>query len=243
MPKLNQIIAIEATAKKKSETLTESHQLLQKPGPISGIARSYQPRDEDGERLPPESTRVQVRVEDELERVATALTEWFDVTATKEFANCNARASVVVGAQMILTDVPVTYLLFLEKRLVDLHTYVGKLPTLDPAETWKYDPGQSCYATEPVETVRTKKVPRNHEASPATKEHPAQVQVYMEDVAQGNWRTIKFSGAVPMDRVRTLLERVEALQQAVKMAREEANNIEVSTAKAGKLVFDYLFAK
>ena len=42
----------------------------------------------------------------------------------------------------------------------------------------------------------------------ATQQHPAQVQVYMEDVPEGDWTTVKFSGALPASRVRTLLERV-----------------------------------
>ena len=38
-----------------------------------------------------------------------------------------------------------------------------------------------------------------------------------------------------------LLERVEKLQHAVKFAREEANNTEVSDQRVGAAVFDYLF--
>ena len=38
-----------------------------------------------------------------------------------------------------------------------------------------------------------------------------------------------------------LLERVEKLQQAVKFAREEANNTEVTDQKVGAAIFGYLF--
>ena len=58
----------------------------------------------------------------------------------------------------------------------------------------------------------------------------------------GYWRTVKFSGALPTRRVHELLERVEKLQQAVKFAREEANNLEVDDQKIGETVFRYLFA-
>jgi hypothetical protein len=60
-------------------------------------------------------------------------------------------------------------------------------------------------------------------------------------VVVGHWRTIKFSGALPAKRVNELLERVERLQQAVKFAREEANDIEVEDEKVGAKVFQYLF--
>src|SRR5205085_5692244 len=113
-----------------------------------------------------------------------------------------------------------------------------KLPTLDASETWAFDASADCFATEPVQTVRTKKIPRNHVKAEATDKHPAQVEVYYEDVTVGYWRTIKFSGALPTKRVNELLERVEKLQQAVKFAREEANSLEVEEQKAGKAVFD-----
>ena len=92
-----------------------------------------------------------------------------------------------------------------------------------------------------MQTVRTKKIPRNHVKAEATEHHPAQVEVYYEDVAVGYWRTVKFSGALPARRVNELLERVERLQQAVKFAREEANNLEVEDQKVGEKVFQYLF--
>ena len=83
----------------------------------------------------------------------------------------------------LLRDVPVSYLLFLEKQLVDLHTFVKKLPVLDAAESWTIDPSADCWRTEAVRTMRTKKVPRNHVKAEATEKHPAQVEVYYEDVA------------------------------------------------------------
>jgi hypothetical protein len=89
--------------------------------------------------------------------------------------------------------------------------------------------------------VRSKKIPRNHVVSEATKEHAAQVQVFTEDVPAGDWTTVKFSGALPATRVRQLLDRVEEVQRAVKYAREEANATEVSDRKAGDAVFGYLF--
>ena len=242
MARLNQIIAVEKGVKSRSfQELTEAHHALQKPALLSGISRVYQPRDEEGETLPPESTRVQVRAEDIVKDTAAILSRLFDVTATKDWANCVARADVVVDGQTLLKDVPATYLLFLEKQLVDLHTFVKKLPTLDPAETWQRDESQDCWATPPVQTVRTKKVPRNHVKAEATDKHPAQVEVYYEDVQVGTWRTTKFSGSLPARRVNELLNRVERLQEAVKFAREEANNVEAQDQRVGDRVFAYLF--
>jgi hypothetical protein len=243
MARLNQIIAVEKGVKSRSfQDLTEAHHSLQKPTLLTGISRTYRPKDEEGEQLPPESTRVQVKSEDVIRQTVDVMTKLFDVTATKDWANCTAKADVIVDGQVLLKDVPATYLLFLEKQLVDLHTFVKKLPILDASESWSYDQSADAWATEPVQTVRTKKIPRNHVKAEATEKHPAQVEVYYEDVTVGYWRTIKFSGALPARRVNDLLERVEKLQQAVKFAREEANNAEAEDVKIGAKVFQYLFS-
>jgi hypothetical protein len=243
MTKLNQIIAVEKGIKSRSfQELTDAHQSVQKPSLLSGIARTYQPKDEEGEQLPPESTRVQLRSDEVLRDIAVSLTRLFDVTASKDATNCVARADVKLDGEVLLGDVPVTYLLFLEKQLTDLHTFVKKLPVLDSAEAWSFNDSADCYSTEPVRTIRTRKVPRNHVKAEATEKHPAQVEVYYEDVAVGYWTTVKFSGALPAKRVSELLGRVEKLQHAVKFAREEANNAAVVDRKVGDKVFGYLFA-
>ena len=241
--KLNQIIAVEKGVKSKSYAdLTQAHHDVQKQALLSGISRTYQPKDEEGEQLPPESTRVQLSAERILTTTAANLTRLFDVTATKDWANCEARADVVVDGQTVIAGAPVSYLLFLEKQLADLNTFVKKLPVLDAAETWAHDPSTDTWRSEPVRTVRTKKVPRNHVVAEATDKHPAQVQVYMEDVPVGQWTTTKFSGAVPAARVHELEARVEKLAHAVKFAREEANGHEVTDQHVGEAVFGFLFA-
>lgn len=243
MTKLNQIIAVEKSVKAKAQSaLGLAGKELSKQTLLSGISRTYQPKDEEGEQLPPESTKVQARAEETLRTIASSLTRLFDVTAAKDETNNLARADVTIDDEVLLSDVPVTYLLFLEKQLSELHGFIKTLPVLDAAESWSFNDPTDSFATEPVRTIRTKKVPRNHVKAEATEKHPAQVEVYYEDVAIGYWTTVKFSGAVPAKRVSQLLERVEKLQHAVKFAREEANSTEVVDKKVGDKVFGYLFA-
>ncbi len=243
MTKLNQIIAVEKGVKSgATRRITDLHRDVQKDALLSGISRTYQPRDEEGDHLPAESTRVQIKAEDVLTEAAQVMTRLFDVTLTKDHANTLARADVVVDGHPLLRDAPVTYLLFLEKQLTDLHTFVAKLPVLDPSEDWSFDEARECWVTSPAKTVRSRKVPRNHVMAEATPQHPAQVQMYMEDIAAGDWTTVKFSGALPAARVRTLLGRVTVLQQAVKYAREEANTTEITDREAGEKIFGYLLA-
>lgn len=242
MPRLNQVVAIEKGVKNTSyKNFTEIHKKLQKSALLSGLSRTYRPKDDEGDMLPPESTRVQVRADASIREAAKTLTDLFDITATKDWGNCEARADVMVDGEVILEQVPVTYLLFLEKQLVDLKTFVEKLPTLDPSEHWEYDPAADCWAATPTETTRNKKIPRNHVLSEATEHHPAQVQVYHEDVVVGYWKAKKYSGALPQARVSELMSRIEKMQTAVKYAREEANSSEVQRQKIGDKFFGYLF--
>lgn len=241
---LHQVIAVEKSTKPRVETeVTKAFQRVLQAPLLSGIERTYRPKDEDGDRLPPESTKVQVRAEDVLVEIATSLTQLFDLTLTKDSGNQEAKGTIVVDGHTLLEDVPVTTLLFLEKKLVDLTTIINKLPVLDPAEEWLWDEATASYRTPPADVSRSKKVPRNHVLAQATDKHPAQVQMYMEDVQVGFWTTTKFSGALPQARINQLKARVVRLANAVKVAREQANSVDVSTRRMGDKIFGYLFVQ
>lgn len=242
MTLLHQILALEPGVRNRSDKkLTELHRKLAKDQLLSGLTRNYSPRDAEGEHLPGESTKVQVKADEALTVAAAAFTEMLDVVATKDFGNLEAKADVVVDGETLVEQAPATYLLWLERKLVDLHTFVGNLPTLDLNETWTYDGNVGAFRTDTLKSTRTKKVPRNHVKAEATERHPAQVEVYYEDVIVGDWSTVKFSGALPADRVRELLSRVEKVQDAVKSARQAANTVEVEQVKVGSTLFDYVF--
>lgn len=242
--KLNQWLAVSKGVQARAkDSITAAYHVLQKPVPLSGISRTYQPKNEDGDTFPEEHTLVQVTAEGLLADVTASLSELFDVTATREWANCEATADVVVDGVTLLAGVPVTFLLFLEKQLVDIRTFVAKMPILDPAETWTHDPATGSWVTEPAETNRTQKVPFNHVKAVATKEHPAQVEVLYTDIVVGTWTKRSFSGAMAAARVQELTERVDKLAAAVKFAREEANMLEVEKRTAvGAAVFGYVNA-
>src|SRR6266540_1537121 len=159
---LNQIVALEKGVKSRAYAdFTAAHHQLQKTPLLSGISRTYKPKDDEGEQLPPESTRVQLRAAEVVKDVERALTRLFDVTLTKAVA---------------------------------------------------------------------------------TEKHPAQVEMYFEDVLVGYWTTVKFSGALPQARVSELKARVVKLAEAVKVAREAANSTQVTDQKIGDKIFGYLFA-
>jgi hypothetical protein len=243
MTRLSQIVAIEKGVKSQTTRVeTDLYHALDKKPLFSGLARTYTPKDEeDGDRLPPEQVSVQLKSEDVVNGLTSAVTRLIDVTATKDAANTRANADVVVDGTVIAASVPVTTLMFLEKELEKLSAFVGRLPQLDPTQDWTYDPNRGVFSAAPMETVRTKKIPRNHVLYEATKEHPAQVQVYNEDVIVGTWKKQEYSGALPADRIVAISSRLEKLRTAVKFAREEANTIEVTDVHYGANILGFLF--
>lgn len=242
--KLNQILAVEKGVKKNSyKLLTELDKNSQKPALYEGRARTYKPLDDEGEIYPPEHQKVQLRSHDVLREIRVALAEYFDVVFTKDVSNLEARSDLKVEGRTLIANVPVTYLLFLEKQVGDLRTMLDRMPVVDAAETWVWENGQSAFRTEPVKSAKTKKIPRNHVKAEATEHHPAQVEVYYEDVVVGYWTNIKYSGALSRVQKDQVLERVDRLLKAIRVAREEANSREVEKEKAADAIFDYLFER
>ena len=243
MTKLNQIIAIEGGVKNDAKRVeTDLYHALDKKALFAGLSRVYTPKDEeDGDRLPPEAVSVQLKSLDIVKTLTESLTRAIDVRATLDDANTRAHADIVVDGTVIASNVAVTTLMFLEKQLENLAAFIGRLPVLDPAQEWDYDSNRGVYVTRPIETVRTKKVPKNHVLAEATKEHPAQVQMFTEDILVGTWSKIDFSGALPADKITAYKTRLDALRKAVKFAREEANSIEVTDVHYGADVLAYLF--
>lgn len=242
MAKLNQVIAIEKGIKSKSVAdLSEFYKIAQKPELFNGFVKTYRSKDDAGDKLPAEGKRVQFTTPTLLQNLTHSASELINITARKDFTNCVAKADVVVDGVTIFTAAPVSFLLFIEKQLTDMRTFVGKLPLLDEGEDWTMDVNSGLYKTAPTETHRTKKVPKPVVLYPATPEHPAQTQLLQEDVIDGFWTAVKQSGAMPKPARQKLFDRVDALLQAVKQARETANmEDEVKVPDVANAIFSYL---
>lgn len=243
MARLNQIIAIANTKKTKVATaLSAVHAVLSRPDLFSGLDRKYQSLDDEGEKLPPESKIIQKTASEVIAAAKSELTELLDVIATQEFANGDAKADIVVEGVVIAKQVPVSYMLFLEKQVDVIKGVVQKLPVLTQDVKWNRSVSDNdIFVTDPVTTNRTKKVPRSFTKSPATQYHPAQVEMFTEDVIVGTWSKIDTSSAIPASERDAMLKKIESLREAVKMAREEANSITVTDQKVGKSVLDFVF--
>lgn len=153
MAKLHEVVAV-ATGKKAEvqKFVTDQYHLLQKGDLFDGLSRTYQPIEEAGESLPPESKNPQQSVSKIVTESMGKWVELFDVSATVDAGNQLEKADVVIDDKVLAKDLPVPTLLFLEKQLGDVKAFVEKLPTPDPSERWSYDSSSGMLAAERVKT-------------------------------------------------------------------------------------------
>lgn len=245
MPKLNQVNAIVSARKGEVEkTITELYKLIQKETLFAGRERTYRPTDEvAGQKLPAESQRVQQRADDLIRQAREKWTEVWNLVFTQDLGNQLAKADVVVDGKTILGNVPITFLLYLGKQVNDLETFIGKLPTPDPAEEWTHDPNTGLLRSRATESVKTSKEPTVIVKYEPTKEHPAQTELFTKDIPVGTWTQILYSGSLPADQKNAVLKRVRKLQDAIKVAKEQANLLDVERQKAADTVFAFVFGE
>jgi len=241
--KLHVLLALAKGVKTRTHNAkTALHRNSQVVSIYEGRTRRYSPNDDAGEQLPDEDQRVQTDASEVLAELRRLLVERWDMEATVVNSNRNAVADLIVDGVTLASDVPSTVLLYLEDELEDLYTFVAKLPTLDPSVTWTRDENRGTYVGSPQETLKTKKIRRGVVLYEATDKHPAQVDRVDEDVVVGRWTTVRLSGALPVDEKRAYLMRVVKLRDAVKEARQRANEATVVDLKVADSLLSYVLA-
>lgn len=247
MTRLSQILAVEQGAKADADTARDQAKRMLHPGDakkMTGMEKTYRPYADDpkpSDMLPPESVKVQYSAEQVLQRLASQWAKMWDVTATVENGNAEARGTVVLpDGTAILKDMPVTFLLGLEKRLVEFGKVLDNLPAYDPARDWE-ESEFGIYKSPIVETMRPTRVTKVITlAPPDAHGNPAQVNLVPSDEPHGVWSATHYTGAMSPARIRELKQRQETLLRAVKFARHEANSAEVRDRHPGKVITAYL---
>lgn len=246
LSQLNARIMGRATA--DTEAVTELYKQVQKPALFQGSTRVYTPYATDGdarENTPaPETTMVQTRAREVLAAARKHWTSLIDGVHSQDKANTVAKADIVVDGAILARDVPVTTLMFLKKRWQDVHTFLKTLPTPDPSIKWVYDTNQGLLRSDKPELVqRTKKVPKVLVKAPATDKHPAQTEVYTDDVFIGEYSKTLLSGGMPADVKSALLELSQKMIDAIKVAHEGANcSTDAPDLRLASSLFDFVFA-
>lgn len=241
--KLHELLAVEPDLKGAAEKIIKEtvNTFTKKEHHFIGRHKSYQPKDEDGDTFAPETQEMVTTVTKKLEHTQDVVAKYLDAVAQKELTNTVASAVLEIdGKPLIDEPLPATLLLALEGRLKQLREAYNAMPTLDPSETWHWDKDTKTYEADPKQTYKSKKAYRNHVKAPATDRHPAQVEVYTEDERVGTWTEKKWSGMITPAEKAEVLARIDKLAQAVKCARQRANDARVKTIFVGDIVFNYI---
>lgn len=224
---LDECIALANTAKKKEL--------------FTGLTKSFDRADEDGTQYPPEEQHVRQRAEEVINDGKVALSTLADLVLTNDVGNTMASAAIVIDGTALTKEVPVTTLMYLEKWIGHLRDFVRALPTTDTVNEWTWSADRGVYESAEKQRVKTRKEQVPVVMYDATPEHPAQVELVGRDVVEGFWKERLFSSALSPEAKRSMLESVEALNVAVRQARERANAQEVEAKEIGASLLGFVF--
>jgi hypothetical protein len=241
---LHELIAVFPNLKGTAERAVNNSKktLGDKQHQFNGHMKTYRPfEDAQENQEPPEASLMTLTVGEELEHFTTMFAPFLDAELQMATTNMLAKANLKVG-ELEIEDVPVVFLIQLDKAIGDLRKVFDSVPVLDPKFNWNPDDqkGKGIWKTDPESSFRTKKVLQSKELFKGDEHHPPQIEKWQEDVKIGEYTTERHSGMLTVSQKITLLRRLDELQKAVKKARSKANKIEHSTDDASGMIFNYL---
>lgn len=246
MGKLHELLAVEGDLASVAEKVTDEavNTFSKKQEHFVGQVRTLTMFDEarSGENVTDEKPLV-TTVGAKLDYVAKQVIPYFDAVLQKDVTNQSAIADLVVNGKTLAKDLPATFLLGMEARLKKLRKVYETIPTLNPGIHFVKDEaaGEGVYRQEnPSTNMRTEKTIKHKVLYDATKEHPAQIERWNEDVPIGRIETAHTSGMVSPAEKSRLLGNVDTLLRAVKKARQRANTVDAATTKVASAMFDYI---
>lgn len=252
MPKttaLHEILAVETglaeTANRVQKETTKT--LESKRSIFSGILKAHQIFSDDDQHLVQANDvkEVESTVKEQIDYASVEIGRYWDSIYKKEEANQRARADIIVDGEVIATGIPSIVLLSMEKKLSSLLGMYNAIPTLDAAKAWepdntyfKPDVFRTKHDRETQQAITTREF---KEVSPATVQFKAQiVEVPSTDVV-GKFIHTDFSGMLTSLDKAEKIQRLTALQRAVKTARQRANATEVNNElQFGRALLDYI---
>ena len=177
--------------------------------------------------------KVESTVPESLNYMACVLGDYWDVMYQKEATNQVAKSDIVLDGQVLLKDVPVTFLLCMENRMKDIRPVLEAIPTLSPGVDWKLDSayGNYIYKAPVTNDVKTKEDIDYRIVVQPTDKHPAQVVQTKQQFNIGQYARTEWSGLISSAEKAVLLDRFDKLARAIKEARQRANDVEAVTTK------------
>ena len=247
--KLHEILAVETglaeTANRVQKETTKT--LETKRTIFSGLLKAHVIFNDENQHLVQANDvkEVESTVDEQLEYAGNEIGRYWDSIFKKEEANQRAKADIIIGDEVIATDIPSIVLLSMEKKLSSLLGMYNAIPTLDAAKAWEPDatyPKDNVFRTkhdrETQQAITTREF---KEISPATVQFKAQiVEVPSTDVV-GKFIHTEYSGSLTSLDKAEKIQRLTALQRAVKQARQRANAVEVNNElQFGKALLNYI---
>ncbi len=245
-PVLHEILAVVGDLKGAKDKIKNAtfRTFSDKPNLFSGMRSHLRMFAEDRkEEETTDITVVSTTVMDELGNMTKAFIRFWDAKLQKESAGQLAKADVVIGENVIASDIPVYFLLEMETELKELRKVYDAIPTLKPGPSWIQDTQQrdGIWKTEsPVVRHKTEKTYEHKVLVPSTKEHPAQIREWTEDKPIGQKIQDEWSGMMTSAEKSLILDRFDTLLRAFKKARQRANSQELPEGSIGSSIFSYL---
>lgn len=228
--KLIELLAVESQLKDQAQaTRADLGNTFEKKRHLfESKIKTFTPIADGAPAVTEEESDIQSSVESELKWIAGITSKQIDTSYAVAEANTTARADVVLDGQStpLLTGVPATALLELDKRVAEIHDLIKRAPTLDPAKGFQADTARptGTFKAREVRKTRTQKVEEWKVVVPATDKFPAQVQKVVEDRVTGTIQEQEWSAMITPSRKAALLEKTENLRRAIKQALQRANS-------------------
>ena len=241
--KLHELLAVEQERKNAaSKALKEGVQTFSKKEALfDGMNKRYVAMEEHSEAIPDEVKELTYTVKGYLTDLLQEVQKGIDTHLSKEETNASglAKADLVVEGHNFGTY-SATSLLALEGHLTQLKELYRLIPVLDTARKWQLDTQLGHYAADTEVKFRSIKRPQVIVKYEATDKHPAQTELLHLDIQVGRYETVYTSGRMSLSQKTEVLRRLNALSEAVKVARSKANHAEVVKVDLAGRLFNFL---
>jgi hypothetical protein len=248
MAKLHEILAVEQSLEKAAKKLAEeSKKTFNKENLFKGHTRRLEYFDENNARLnTTENVKLETTVDENLDYVMQPLAKHWDAVYQKDQTNQQAKADILIGNDVLAKDIPATFLLGLESKLGKLRELYEAIPTLPPGIKWKQDDNQRqgvFIAEDDIVQFKSEKDIEFKVAYEATKEHPAQVKELQKTINIGKYTTTHWCAMLTPLNKANRLAKIDELLNAVKKARQRANNTQIVDGHIGITLLNYINSK
>jgi hypothetical protein len=214
---------------------------------VTGLNRTFTPDDEEKRFLnknADEYKAVALTVTGQLAEDAAVAAKALDWALTQDVANCSAKADVVVNGEALLTQVPISHLLHLEKVFSEYKAVIlAALPVTDPAKEWTYDKTRKLWKSRPEKTGAFVKRNEPVMLHPGNERFKPEAVLDPRESHIGEWETVVWSGAVSEEQKRQLLARADTLIAALKEAIAVADHTPASKLTEGDKLYGFLLGQ